>query len=646
MSRFRYSLIFIFILIFNLLNAQTTPKTTTSARAIKFYEKAISFARAGTPQYAVEYLNKAIQEDSNFAEAYMVLGDLRNEAKDYKSAIYYYNLALQKNQDFYPKLFYMVSSLEMKLGYYEGARQNLTTYLQHPGFDITLRQLVNERIDDCDVAIDLMKNPVPFDPVNLGDNINTRYDEYVNTISTDEKMLIFTVKHPVDKESTYQKKQTEEDFYVSNKGEDSNWLPRRDMGPFFNTNMDEGALVVSPDGKLIVFAANHEDSRGRFDLYFSEKQNDSWSQPKNMGAGVNTEFWESQPSISSDGKTIFFVSDRRGGLGGSDIWKVTRQEDGSFGNPQNMGAPINSTENEMTPFIHFDSRTMYFSSNGHKGMGGMDFFVSRFDGKKWSEPTNIGYPINSIGNEIAMIINPLGNFAYISSDNKSGKGGFDIYMFELYEKMRPTAVNYMKGIVRDARTKQPLLADFELVNLDTKETVIISKSDIINGDFLLCIPSKTNYALTVQKDGYLFYSDNFEILTDFDLNNPFLKNIDLQPIIEGEIVILKNVFFETASYELDPKSFVELDQVVDLLNKNKTLKIEISGHTDNVGDDKSNQVLSQNRANAVYKYLISKGIDASRLTYAGYGEAKPIMSNETSEGRKMNRRTEFKVISK
>jgi len=614
---------------------------TSSKKAIKLFEGAIEFYNSGKTENAEDYLYRAIKKDSDFVDAYLFLGDINSGRNNLKAALNNYRKALEINPNYYPKANYLTAMMEMELMLYEPAAQHLRMYLQSPHFDQTLKEKVMHDIDVCDFSAELMKHPVAFDPKNLGENINTSDDEYVNAINTENNMVIFTVRHSVQGA-----RRKVEDFFYSRKNDSLSWQKRKMLSNKFNTEMDEGAMAISPDGKLIVFASNRAEGYGRFDLYYSEKQGSGWSNPKNMGEDVNTKAWESQPTISSDGKTIYFVSDRRGGYGGSDIYFVTKLKDGSFGNPMNLGPVVNSSGNEMTPFIHQDDHTLYFVSNGHLGMGGSDIFYSRRNKNGlFQDPVNMGYPINSNKNELGLVVDAKGSLAYVSSDKYGGFGYYDIYSFELYEEARPIPVTYFKGIAYDKETKQKLQINFDLIDLETEHVWLHSISDKINGEFLICIPQGKNFLLNAYKDGYLFYSDNFQVKENTPLDSPFVKNIPMIPIKVGESIVLENIFFATNSYDLRPESQVELKKLLNFLIKNPSLKVEIAGHTDNVGEISDNLLLSENRAKAVYDYLISQGVIASRLTYAGYGESKPIASNKTNTGRQRNRRTEMKIIS-
>jgi outer membrane protein OmpA-like peptidoglycan-associated protein len=385
---------------------------------------------------------------------------------------------------------------------------------------------------------------------------------------------------------------------------------------------------------------------GSCDLYWSKKMGDKWSRPRNFGAPVNTNAWESQPTIATDGHTIYFVSNRSGGYGGMDIWKTTMTAEGAFTAPENLGATINTPGDDAAPFIHSDGRTLYFASNGRVGMGGYDIYYSTLqpDGT-WSEPQNMGYPINTPADEINIFIDAAGSMAYISSDKEGGFGGLDLYSFELAESLRPNPVTYIKGVVRDAESGLPLTADIEMVDLSTRQVLTHTASDAETGAFLACIHTGSNVMLNVSNPNYPFYSENFQVEKSYTELEPYIKDIVLQRADVGTTVVLKNIFFDFNESTLKKESFEELDRLVDYLNHHK-VKIEIGGHTDDQGSDEYNDRLSQNRAKAVYDYLVGKGISADRLEYHGYGKRKPIADNATEEGRAANRRTEFRIISR
>lgn len=644
-------LFFVLTVLFSILYCQSYAQnsgdveyTSKSRKAKKAMDRAVTFFSTHNYDDAIIDAKQAVDIDTNFIEAYLLLGQIYETKHLISQSVFYFRKASKLDPDFYPMVFYILGSHELEFGEYEYALEDFKTYLQHPKMDRRLIKMLNENIDRAYFGIDHIKNPVDFEPTNLGSSINTSAEEYVNTISTDGQTIIFTRKLE-KKTSTINKNNTqEEDFYQSIKNENNEWITAVRLGNLFNTNGNEGAMNISPDQSKMVFTACYrKDGFGRCDIYQTWKRGKSWLMPLNIGPPVNTGNWESNASLSSDGRTLYFV--RRMGRGNSDIYTAELQPDGSWGNVQNIGDIVNSAGSEMTPYIHPDGKTLYFSSDGHLGMGGKDLFYSRKDENgKWNEPVNLGYPINDFKNQMGLIINANGDLAYISSDIKGGKGGYDIYSFPLYQSARPTAVTYLKGVIRDAKTKKPLQADFELYDLKSNKLIVESQSDAITGDFMVVIPSGSKLALNVNRKSYLFYSDQFKVEGDYNSLKPFLKNINLNPLEVDRKIVLENVFFATSSYKIENQSFMELNKVKDLLRINPHLRIEISGHTDNVGGAIPNLKLSEERARSVFDYLVSIGVSANQLVYKGYGETMPVENNETDEGRSKNRRTELKVI--
>lgn len=413
-----------------------------------------------------------------------------------------------------------------------------------------------------------MANPVPFSPENMGPAVNSEYDEYMPTLSADGTMLIFTRRFPRT-ELSQTNSAEEEDFYCC-RWMDDHWSKAVRMAEPVNSYDNEGSGCLSQDGRMLYFTAcGREDGAGRCDLYICYRKGNGWSRPQNMGPGVNGKGWESQPCLSIDGQTLYFVSDRDGGQGGLDIW-MSRMVEGQWSSPVNMGSAINTSGDEKSPFISFDNQTFYFASNGHIGMGGMDLFVSRrTSDTTWGEPENLGYPINTSGDESSLIVSPDGGTAYFSSDKFGGQGRLDLYSFALPEQARAEAVAYEEEIT--------------------------------------------------------------EVAPELEV---------------GESITLKNVFFQTGKYTLLDISIVELDKVVEMMQSHPSMRIELGGHTDNVGSAAANQKLSEQRAKAVYDYLVKHGIASDRLSYKGYGQSEPVADNSTPEGRRENRRTVFTILEK
>jgi len=616
----------------------------TNKKATKLFHSALEAYQLRNYESAILDLTKAIALDSSFTEVYILLGDIHSETGHYPEAIAAYSRALELKPEELRNLYLITANLELMTGDYQDAKNHYLKFLAFSKIPSDKRFKAEQGINSCEFALEWVSHPVPFDPVNLGDSINTRFDEYINGITSDGELLFFTRKRAKDSLTLNHSNPYEEDFFVAIRN-DNGWNMAREMGPPVNTHGNEGALCISPDGQRIFFAACHrEDGLGSCDLYQSHRDGGHWSEPENLGPVVNSGAWDSQPSFSSDGKTLYFASKRPGGKGSSDIWMTSLQPDGSWSIPENLGDSVNTKFEEMAPFIHPDNQTLYFASRGHPGLGGLDLYQTKKDSSgRWKTPVNLGYPLNTCADEITLLVNTKGDLAYISSDKLGGKGRQDIYSFVLYPAVRPIPCTYFKGKVFDAQTRRKLEARFILTDLNKQQVVAESFSDPSTGEFLLVLPTDRNYALNVSCKGYLFYSEHFALSGIHSIDRPFLKDIPLKPIRIGESVILKNIFFDTDRYELKPTSISELTKLLELLQKNPNLKVEISGHTDNQGSAEYNIVLSQNRARAVFDYLTSNGISPSRLTFSGYGLSRHIDSNDTPEGRANNRRTEFRV---
>ncbi len=619
--------------------------TSKSSKAIKALEKGMHLHDNHQEWDAKDELLKAIKADAKFIEAHLILAEVEVDLMEYKEAIDEYKKAITINPDFEPRAFYGLAKTQMRIGNYEDAKENLKTFLQAAKISKVMKENAQAFLDNCDYAMWAVKHPVPFNPVNLGDSINSRHDEYFPSITADNQSFFFTRQIPRKSNSPLVDTIYDEDIYVSEK-HDNTWGMAKSLGAPINTYRNEGAVCISADGQTMVFVAcDRIEAQQSCDLYISWKLGTTWSNPLNMGPPINTKYGESQPCLSADGRTIYFVSDRPGGIGGHDIWKSTLGNDGYWTNPVNMGPKINSAKGESCPFIHEDNQTFYFSSNGRQGMGDYDIYMSRLDAKgEWGDPVNLGYPINTFGLENSLIVAADGKTAYIASNRKNGKGGLDFYSFELYPDARPFKVSYVKGKVFDKETSKPLEVRFELLDVSTGKIIMDAVSNKVSGDFLVCLPAGKEYALHASKDGYLFYSESFDLKTTGTKIDSVTKNVAMQPIKIGEKVILKNIFFETNKYDLKDESKAELKKLISFLSTNKSLHIEISGHTDNVGSKELNQTLSENRAKTVMNFIIAGGIDAARMSSKGYGDTQPIVANDTDEHRAMNRRTEFKIV--
>ncbi len=617
--------------------------STASKSAIKRFEKALDYYKYRQNDQALTELEKALRKDENFIEAYLLRAEIYNEQNQWDLELQDFETVLRINPNYDPRAYFYVAQSYFREGRYENALPSLFAYKDF-GDEADKLKRTEFMIACCEFALEAIQNPHNIELISLGNQVNTPYNDMMPALTANEEILIFTVDIPVTIDLPHGGRNRQEDFYFSRKisGE---WTQSENLGPPINTPGNEGALTVSGDGTTLVFASSSlPDTYGSTDLYSSILTNNGWSKPINLGKKINSSHWDSQPSISADGKTLFFVSNRPGGFGNQDIWFSTQDELGNWQEPLNAGPNINTPLEENSPFFHHDGQSLYFSSNGHIGLGGMDLFRTKIDTQgNFSTPENLGYPINSHKNEEFLIINARGNIAYLSSE-RPGSAKKDLYSFEFPESLRPVPVIYVSGKVFDEDSFAPLFTQFTLIDLQTGVTVARSESSPSNGEYLVCLPGGRDYAFRAAKDGYLFYSGNFSLKENFNPDQPFYLDIPMQAIKSGKSVVLNNVFFDTDKFDLKEESKYELEHLVQFMADNPYIQIEIGGHTDNQGSASHNQILSENRAKSVYTFLMEKGVQKTRLSYRGYGMTQPIADNETETGRAKNRRTEFRII--
>lgn len=637
-----FGLLVFFLVLFPLyLSAQILGNelTTSSSKARKAYLNAEKFFSELNFSDAEKQLQRALKYDPSFIEAWLLLGEMKNEQGAALEAIAAYQYAIGIDSMFFPPVFGILGKVQLDEGFFAQASSNLKVYYSLPDLRPEVRAQLKQLIEKADFAENLVKNPYDIRMVNISSAINTVEDEYVNSLRLDGSFMLLTRKFKGEDENVFI-----ESFFTSSLN-DSIWSQSLPFEVPWKSRGNMGALTFSPDGKTLYFAGcGWHEGFGSCDLYSSKLEKGSWSDPVNMGKTVNTNSWDSQPTITPDGKELYFVSNRSGGYGGSDIWKVMLLEDNQWSKPINLGAKVNTSGNEMSPFIHPDGKTLYFSSDKLPGLGGSDLFVSRLDkAARWSKPENLGVPVNSIDDEMNLIVDASGMKAYISSNKISGFGGYDIFTFTLPDEFRPEAVSYVKAVITDAISSQSLEADFKLILLSNNEIIATGKSSLEDGSLLAVLISGNDYALHIQKEGYLFHSENFS-LKEYSQSEPFLLDIRLQPVERGSKVVLKNVFFELNKAEILSESTEELLMITQFLKKNADLIVELGGHTDSTGPEALNEDLSFKRAEAVKKFFIKQGIDSDRVLIRGFGSKIPIADNITEEGRALNRRTELNVI--
>jgi len=634
-------IIFLHFFIFHFFvfaNAQWYDPMKVNEKAGDIYAQALNDAESDKFDAAFSAIDQALIIDPKFVDAYLTRAGIHSALKNYPASIADYEKAYQLDS-VYTLTYFLPYSISLAgNGKFQKALDAINKFLNIDKLNAQSIAAGNFRKGTYQFALDYAKkhasNDYVFSPKNLGDSVNSVNPEYYPSITIDGSKLVFTRRVKDD-----------EDFYESNLI-NGMWSLAKPLGGMINTTFNEGAQNISQDGQWIVFTGcNYPEGHGSCDLYISYKTKNGWSQAENLGNIVNSEFWESSPSLSPDKRDLYFSSNRLGGYGGKDIWVTHHLENGDWTQPENLGPTINTAGDESCSFMYADNQTLFFNSDGHPGYGKTDLFYSKkIDDSTWSEPENLGYPINTIDDEGSLIVAADGETAYYASDRSDSKGALDIYSFQLPEYLRPPKTLWVKGKVYDAKTKEGLPSSVELTETRTRILLNKLKTDE-NGNYLATLPEGEDYAFNVNRKGYLFYSENYN-LSISNNDSVFTADIPLQPIEPGAQVVLKNIFFDTKKAELKPESMIELDKVIELMNDNPKLVIQISGYTDNVGKDDDNLKLSTDRALAVVHYLLaSRQIAKDRLQYKGFGATKPIAANATDEGKALNRRTELSVIS-
>lgn len=618
--------------------AQWYEPEKVNKKAGEIYATAYEDAQEQKYESAIANINKALVIEPKFVDAFLSRAGIYANLKKYDSSVIDFERAM-KLDSVYSFTYLLPYSISLAgLGKFQHALDAVTRFLQNNQLNSQSIRAGTYRKGTYEFAVAFEKrhpaNNYIFSPQDLGDSINSQALEYFPSLTIDGKKLIYTRRVAGD-----------EDFYETNFS-DGNWSKAQPLGGKVNTNLNEGAQNISQDGEWIIFTGcNYPEGQGSCDLYISYKTKNGWSEAENLGPLVNTDFWESSPSLSPDKRDIYFSSNQPGGYGGKDIWVTHRNANGKWGRPENLGPEVNTSGDESCSFMYADNQTLFFNSNGHTGYGQTDLFFSKklYD-STWSEAENLGYPVNTIDDEGSLIVAADGKTAYYASDRSDSKGGLDLYSFQLREDIQPPKTLWVKGRIFDAKTKAGLPSSVELTDINSRQLISKVQTDE-DGNYLTTLPIGKDYAFNVNRKGYLFFSENYN-LSDKSLDAVFTANIPLQPIEAGAAIVLKNIFFDSKQTDLKQESMVELNKVIQLMNENPKLKILISGHTDNIGKAPDNLLLSNGRALAVINYLLaSKQVAKERLQSKGLGATQPIADNATEQGKALNRRTELKVIS-
>lgn len=616
---------------------------TTNKEALKIYKKA---DKVDDPGERRKLLNDAIGIEPNFYEALFELGTKYFKMDKYDMAKDKLESVRDICPDYSPYTWYCLGMIAYQESVYKDAVKYFEKFLTYDDIDGAPYDTVKKILPDIKAYADILSQPVPFNPVPVK-GVCTEKDEYLGSLSPDNRHFYFirkVMETGINMNQSYGGEANYREYFTRSNNSNGAFDSGQPMDPPFNSKYNSGSSTITADNKHLFLVICQGNVTENCDIWYSDFVDGRWTDLRNMGSPVNSNTWDSHPTISYDGKTLIFSSLRPGGFGATDLYMSTRKDDGTWSLPVNLGPEINTSNYEMTPFLHSDSQTLYFSSKGHGGVGGYDIFYSKKDENgKWTKPKNLGYPINSVYDDMSFFVSLDGKSGFYSSDKLSGPGGLDIYSFELYASARPQEVLFIEGTVV-SNTEQPV-KEVELKNIRTKEVTKV-EVDETDGKYVAIVTAKDDYVMTIKAEGVAFTS-SLVSKDQMSPGAPTQVNLTASDIQVGEAYRLNDINFATNSYELTEKAKFIIEEFSEFLKKNPNMKIAIQGHTDDVGNDNDNLLLSDNRARAVYEYLLQLGVESGQLTsFKGYGETKPVASNKTEDGRRKNRRTEFLIISK
>jgi outer membrane protein OmpA-like peptidoglycan-associated protein/tetratricopeptide (TPR) repeat protein len=669
----------------------TTARPQTEAREPSYNDLMMQARRAysnGELAEAVIYLNRARRQRPNTFEVNFLLGLTYHGQEQHRKALKPLKKAYAADSNRSANLRFYLAQAHFYHLHYSEAKQLYESFLDSKGKQPALAEQARLNLRKAIYAEEAVSDSIRFEPVNLGQAVNSPGEDYNAFLTADEQTLYFN-SHREGNLGGFQEDVSynySSDFYRSKKSAGGRWQTAEHLSKPLNSLAHEKEFWLSPSGERLLFGRHPlRPGKGRYDcdIYQSYREGSRWTQPQQLagGNGLDSPFCDSWPSLSGDGHTLYFISNRPGGEGGFDIWKTEKQADGRWGEPENLGPKLNTPGDEFDVFIHPDGQTLYFSSDWHEGFGGFDIYVCRRKPYGWSEPENLGYPLNTPYDEFDFFVDADGTTGYINSDRYGGYGLQDLYRFPLDSTIRPTGTAVVSGQVTDS-TDQPLDAQLTIVESRSGDTVRQTQTDPRDGSFVVNLPRGRDYNAYIEAAKHLFKSKHFTVRKrgeaggageagdrDTDAEAGPERTADggadgedgaagetyaggpgesltvrMAPMEPGARTELNNIFFDFDKATLREQSRVELDVLTELLKRKAELEIRLEGHTDNVGTKAYNMDLSRRRAQAVRDYLVAHGIDADRIRTRGYGERKPIATNETPHGRQQNRRTELIII--
>lgn len=619
--------------------------------------------------------------DTTFIKANFEAGKILVETVGKDLAVKYFMRVLRQDPDYNFSIEYWIGksyqyglNFDKALEYYTLYKERLNKKSNYQGKDKISLASVDRGIFECENGKEFVSRPGNYSIVSIGREINSEYEDYAPVFNENEDEVVFTSRRREDNlnENVFEDNKPFEDIFTSRKS-GGVWSRAKNIGAPVNTPYHDSNLALSADGGTLFI---YKDNNGG-DIYSTERNADgTWAEPIPLPGIINSSFEEKSITISSDERTLYFASNRPGGFGGLDIYRATKDSKGEWSNVRNLGPTINTEFDDDGPYIDYDNVTLYFSSQGRKGMGGYDIFKTTLDPatNEWSEPENLGYPINTPDDDIYFVASKDGKRAYYSSVREDGMGYTDIYLITIPEGLKKTEpiaavepdptpdpdtskvtpvvvpkkeivpIKYTVTVV-DAQSKNPLDAKIGLQGM--RDNVVVGSSNKGTGvkEFTIVSPEAKEYRLSVEIEGYIFVNQSLKIEGATTEAKSLSKTIEMQKLVVGVSSILRNIYFDFDKATFQEESYNELNKLERMLKQNEALSVEISGHTDNIGGKAYNLQLSTRRAEAVKDFLTSKGIDSRRITAVGHGETKPLASNDDEEdGREINRRVEMKVL--
>ena len=626
---------------------------------------------------AKNYYVQAAELDPDNVKANYMAGKVHLETTDKDRATRYFLKVVELDPNYRFDILYLIGqgyqlglNFDLAIEYYQRYREKVNSDTDYVGADRIPVEAVERRIYECENGKEFTAYPEGYSIVNVGTKINSEWHDFAPVLNENQSTIIFTTRRKLGNlsEDVHTDNFSYEDIFIA-QYQDTAWSQAANIGTTINTPFHDSNIALSADGRQLYLYKDIED--GTSDIYYSELGADSvWSRPRPMTGDVNSDFTEKSLSISPDGGTLVFSSDRPGGEGEMDIYLSTLGADGDWSAATNLGAPINSEYDEDSPFLDYDGRTLYFSSRGGKGMGGYDIFKSEYDSAsgKWSDPINLGYPMNTPDDDIYFVGTKDGKQGYFASVREEGMGYTDIYMVsvplnEINQAERLGPSNYLnKDSSSSEEGMQPVSLIVEVADYDDgtpldanlqirriSDNVIYSVRNIGPGVYQVDIvnPTEDDFMLSMDREGYLFKNIRVTLPASGEEGQEVRRKFELNKLEVGLSSILRNIYFDFDKFTLKATSFVELNKLEKLMSENPNMRVELAGHTDFIGTKEYNQRLSVKRANSVVNYLINRGINPDRLEAVGYGKDHPLASNDDEEdGRELNRRVEFKILQK